>query len=154
VKIKSHRDFLAGWAFMLVGVLFALGGIGRSVGSSEQPGPGFFACSLGLTLAVLGLALLFKSLAIETEGGDPVDPVAWRALLGVVLAVASFGVTVQTVGLVLATLIVVVLASWPGAGRRWTQVLALAGVLAFLGWLVLGVALTVAVPLWPRLGGA
>jgi hypothetical protein len=154
LKIKSLRDFLSGLLFMLMGVLFALGGIGRAVGSAALPGPGFFALAVGLALAGIGLVVLFKSLTIETEAGDPVGPVAWRALLGVVLAVATFAVTVQVAGLVLATALVVLLASPAAAGQRWGDSLMLAGVLMLLGWLILGVALPVAVPMWPQLSRA
>ena len=39
---------------------------------------------------VLGIAVLFKSLTIETEGGDSIGAIAWRPLLVIVGAIVAF----------------------------------------------------------------
>ena len=64
--------------FLVVGVAFAWGSTAYSFGSSARPGPGYFPFGLGVILAILGAIELFKALAIESEGGDPIGGVAWR----------------------------------------------------------------------------
>ena len=53
-------------------------------GTSARPGPGYFPFGLGILQALLGGVVLFKSLTIETEGGDPIGAVAWKPLLIIV----------------------------------------------------------------------
>ena len=84
MKIKSQSDFWAGLMFIVVGVAFAWGATNYSIGSSAQPGPGYFPLGLGVLLAILGAFVLFKSLTIESEGGDPIGTFAWRPLVIIV----------------------------------------------------------------------
>ena len=55
---------------------------------SAHPGAGYFPLGLAILLAILGAIVLFKSLTIETEGGDQVGAFAWRPLLIIVAAIA------------------------------------------------------------------
>ena len=87
MKIKSQRDFLSGLMFMGVGASFAIGAMNYSMGTSARPGAGYFPLILSVILAVLGAIVLFKSLTIETEGGDPVGSIAWRPLIVIVVAI-------------------------------------------------------------------
>ncbi len=75
MKIKSQRDFFSGLMFVAVGVVFAVGATNYSMGSSARPGAGYFPLILSVLMAVLGAIVLFKSLTIETEGGDPIGAV-------------------------------------------------------------------------------
>ena len=78
MKIKSQRDFVSGLMFIVVGVIFAIGATNYSMGSSAKPGAGYFPLILSVIMAILGAIVLFKSLTIETEGGDPIGDIAWR----------------------------------------------------------------------------
>ena len=87
VKIKSQRDFFSGLMFLVVGVVFAVGATNYSMGSSARPGAGYFPLILGAIMAILGAVVLFKSLSIETVGGDPIGSIAWRPLLVIVFEI-------------------------------------------------------------------
>ena len=89
MKIKSQRDFAAGLMFIAIGAGFAIGALNYTFGSSAKPGPAFFPFGLGLLTAVFGAMVLFKSLTIESENGDPIGAIAWRPL--VVLLLRSCG---------------------------------------------------------------
>ena len=80
MKIKSQKDFWSGLMFMAAGLGFAVGATNYSFGTSARPGPGYFPFGLGVLLALLGAVVLFKSLSIETEGGDPVGAIPWGPL--------------------------------------------------------------------------
>ena len=53
-----------------------------------EAGPGYFPFGLGVLLAILGAAVLFKALTIETDGGEPIGAFPWRPLIIILLAVA------------------------------------------------------------------
>ena len=89
--IKSQKDFWSGLLFILVGVSFTWGATHYRFGSSASPGPGYFPFGLGLLLALLGGVVLFKSLTLETDGGNKIGAFAWRPLLVILGAVVLFG---------------------------------------------------------------
>ena len=87
MKIKSQKDFWSGLMFVAAGLGFAVGATNYSFGTSARPGPGYFPFGLGVLLALLGAVVLFKSLSIETEGGDPVGAIPWKPLCLIVFGV-------------------------------------------------------------------
>ena len=72
MKIKSQKDFWSGVMFVVMGVAFAWGATNYNFGSSARPGPGYFPFGLGVLQALLGAFILFESLVIETEDGEPI----------------------------------------------------------------------------------
>ena len=107
MKIKSQRDFFSGLMFVVVGVVFAVGATNYSMGSSAKPGAGYFPLILSVLMAILGAIVLFKSLTIETEGGDPIGSIAWRPLIVIVVAIAVFGLSITRLGMI------VTIPMWP-----------------------------------------
>jgi hypothetical protein len=101
MKIKSEKDFWSGLMFVATGVAFGVGATNYSLGESARPGPGYFPLGLSIVLTVLGAIVLFKSLTIETEGGDPIGTVAWRPLIVIVLAIMVFGIALPRLGMVI-----------------------------------------------------
>jgi hypothetical protein len=98
MKIKSQRDFVSGLVFLGAGIVFAARASHYSMGDSIKPGAGFFPLILSVLMAIVGAIVLFKSLTIETEGGDPIGPVAWLPLVGIIGAVVLFGLAVTWFG--------------------------------------------------------
>src|SRR3982751_5676810 len=100
--------------FIAVGVVFAIGATNYSMGPacpqndpcaaslwarlsqlSAHPGAGYFPLGLAIILAVMGAVVIFKSLTIESEGGDKVGAFAWRPLVIIVIAIAVFGAMLE-----------------------------------------------------------
>ena len=169
MRVKSERDFCSGLVFVVVGVGFAVGATHYGMGPacppqepcaadlwarfaqiSTQPGPGFLPLGLGVLLAFVGAVVLFKSLTIESEGGDPIGAFAWRPLVAVTAAIAGFAALLEPLGLVVSTAVLVCIASRAGAELQWKSMLACAAALTLAAWLVLGWALQLAVPMWPE----
>jgi hypothetical protein len=149
LKIKSQRDFLSGLMFLIVGVVFAVGATNYSMGSSARPGAGYFPLILSVIMAVLGCIVLFKSLTIETEGGDPVGDIAWRPLLVIVASIAVFGWTLPLLGMLAAVPILIVMVSFAGAEFKWTGVIVNSVVLTAFAWFVFVWGLKLTIPLLP-----
>jgi hypothetical protein len=168
LRIKSERDFWAGLMFIAVGVIFAVGATNYSMGPacpandpcaaglwarmsqlSAHPGAGYFPLGLSIILAVLGGFVLFKSLTIETEGGDKVGSFAWKPLLIIVIAIAVFGAMLEPIGLALTVPVLIIISSLAGDEFHWKGVVANAAVLTFGSWVIFVWGLKLTIPVWP-----
>ena len=149
MKIKSQRDFLSGLMFIIVGVVFAVGATNYSMGSSAKPGAGYFPLILSVLMAILGGIVLFKSLTIETEGGDPVGHIAVRPLVVIVVAIAVFGLCINRLGMVATIPILIVITSLAGDEFSWPGVVVNAIVLTVASWAIFILGLKLTIPMWP-----
>ena len=168
MKIKSERDFWSGLMFIAVGIGFAIGATNYSMGApckagepcetslyarftqlSAHPGAGYFPLGLSILLTVLGAIVLFKALTIEVEGGDPVGRIAWRPLVVVVLSISVFGLTIESLGLLLAVPILIGLVSLAGDEFRWKGVVITAVSLTAFAWAVFVWGLKLTMPVLP-----
>ncbi len=152
MKIKSEKDFWSGLMFLVAGIGFAWGALNYSFGSSARPGPGYFPFGLGAILAILGAMILFKSLTVETDGGDRFGAIAWRPLLLIVASVAVFGALVPRLGMFISLPVLVVVASLAGDEFHWGEVLINAAVLTVFSWVIFIWGLGLTIPLWPSIG--
>ncbi len=149
MRIKSQRDFWAGVMFLVVGVGFAWGSTSYSFGSSARPGPGYFPFGLGIILAILGAIELFKALAIESEGGDPIGGIAWRPLLIIIASIVVFGVALPRLGMVITLPLLVIIAALAGDEFKWTEAIINSIVLTVASWVIFIWGLGLIIPLWP-----
>lgn len=149
MKIKSQKDFWSGLMFLVVGGAFAVGALSYHFGTSARPGPAYFPFGLGILMAVLGAIVLFKSLTIEVEGGDPIGDIAWRPLLIVVGAIAVFGLTLPLLGMFIALPLLIAMVSLAGDEFHWLEVGINAIVLTVFSWAVFSKGLGLTLPLMP-----
>ena len=157
MNIKSQKDFFAGLMFLGVGLAFAWGATTYSLGSGARMGPGYFPLMLGVLMAVLGAAITFKSLVVETVGGDKVGKWAWKPLFFIIAANVVFGVMLAGVpalkipafGLIVAIYAVTFIASMAEAGWKVKNTFILATVLAIGSYIAFVMALKLQFPVWP-----
>lgn len=138
--------------FLVVGLSFAYGATEYSMGSAARPGPGYFPMILSVIMAILGAVVIFTSLTIEVEGGDPIGDIAWRPLLVIVGSIVLFGVLLPRLGMILTTPILIIAVSLAGRQFKWTGVLIASAVLTVFCWLVFIKGLALTIPLWPAIG--
>jgi hypothetical protein len=150
VKIKSQRDFWSGLMFVGVGATFAIGATNYSMGTSARPGAGYFPLMLSVIMAILGAIVLFKSLTIESPGGDPVGGIAWKPLLIIVAAIVTFGVLLERLGLFITVPILIIISSLAGDEFRWRGVVVSAVILTLGSWAVFILGLKLTIPILPR----
>lgn len=149
MKIKSEKDFWSGMMFTVVGIVFAVGATNYSMGSGARPGPGYFPLILSVILAILGGVVLFKSLTIETEGGDRIGHIAWRPLLIIVASITVFGAMLPRLGLFVSVPVLIVVVSLAGDEFKWRGVIIAAISLTVFSWLIFVAGLKLTIPLWP-----
>jgi hypothetical protein len=157
VKIKSQKDFYSGIMFMTIGVAFAWGATTYNIGEGARMGPGYFPMMLGILLAALGLFILFESLVVETEDGEPIGAWAWKPLSFIILANLLFGVLLgglPSVGLPAMGMIVAIygltfVSSLAGDAFLLKENIILATVLAIGSYVAFIVLLKLQLQVWP-----
>ncbi len=149
MKIKSQKDFWSGLMFVATGLGFAAGATSYNFGTSARPGPGYFPFGLGILLAVLGAAVLFKSLTVESEGGDPVGAIPWKPLGLITLSIVLFGLALPRLGMILSLPLLILIASLAGDEFRLKEVIINIVILTVFSWAIFIKGLSLVIPLWP-----
>jgi Tripartite tricarboxylate transporter TctB family len=149
MQIKSQRDFWAGLLFIVLGAGFAWGATLYSFGSSARPGPAYFPFGLGVLLALLGAAILFKAVTVDTADGEPFGDVAWRPLLIITCAVLLFAILLPRAGMVISLPVLVIVSALGSKEFTWTAAIVSSVVLTIFSWLVFIKGLGLTIPLWP-----
>jgi len=135
--------------FIVVGVVFANGATFYPMGSSARPGAGYFPLILSVLMAILGGIVLFKSLTIETEGGNPIGHIAWRPLLVIVASIAVFGWALPRLGMFITIPLLVLMVSVAGDEFSWKGVSLNCAVLTAGSWAIFIWGLNLTIPLKP-----
>ena len=143
--------------FVVTGLGFAAGATNYSFGTSARPGPGYFPFGLGILLAVLGLAVIFEALVVETEDGEKVGAIAWKPLGFIIGANLAFGLLlgglpklgIPAFGLVVAIYALVFIASLAGDRFKPKEVAILATILAAFSYFAFIWLLKLQFPVWP-----
>jgi hypothetical protein len=157
VQMKSQRDFFAGLLFMATGVAFAWGATSYTVGSAARMGPGYFPLMLGIVLALLGAFILFESLVVSTEDGEPVGKIAWKPLGFVIGANVAFGILlaglpslgIPAMGLIVGIFALVFIASLAGDRFVAKEAFILSVILSVLSYLAFIKLLNLQFRVWP-----
>ena len=157
MNIKSQKDFFSGLMFMSVGAAFAWGATKYSVGTGARMGPGYFPLMLGVMLAVLGSVITFKSLVVETTGGDKIGSWAWKPLIFIILGNLTFGVLLAglpsiklpAMGMIVGIYVLTFITSMAEPGWKVRNTFILATVLAIGSYMAFVVVLKLQFPVWP-----
>ncbi|MFM7001019.1 MAG: tripartite tricarboxylate transporter TctB family protein [Limnohabitans sp.] len=157
MKIKSQKDFFSGLMFTVVGASFAYGATNYSIGSGGRMGPGYFPLLLGVILAILGSAVMFKALVVETQDGEKIGKWAWKPLFFIIAANLLFGILLgglpsiglPAMGLIAAIFGVTIVSSLAGDTFNLKEVLILSVVLSIGSYLAFIMLLKLQFPVWP-----
>ncbi len=150
--IRDTKDFWSG--VMCMGFALAAIVLGRKypVGTPASMGPGMFPMILGGCLGALGLLCSLRAM----RPGKAVDRIAKiqpRPVLLVLGSVVAYGVALPKLGVVVASMLVVVISRLAAPGFRWVEVTVFGAILTFACVLVFVVGLKMPVPIWPLLLG-
>ena len=117
------------------------------MGSAMVMGPGYFPTVVGGVLVFLGLVIIFRSLWLRSEA---INPWGVRPLILVLGSVVLFALVIQPLGLVLATLLLIVISSLGSMEFRIIEVSILSLVLAAFAAGVFVYGLGLPISLWPH----
>lgn len=144
--ITHPKDFWAGVLFIVLGGLGVGIAFNYAMGSAGRMGPGYFPRWLGSIMIGLGLLLVLRSFRLR---GDAISFPTFRPVLIVLAAVLVFGLTVVKLGLVIATILVVLIASTASHEYRWKESIIAAVILAAFVVLAFRYGLQLQLPTWP-----
>jgi hypothetical protein len=149
--IRHPKDFWSGILFIVLGGAGCLIALDYAFGSAGRMGPGYFPRALGLILATLGAILVLRSFRLQ---GDKVSFPSFQPVLIVLGAVLVFGLVVNWLGLVLATMLLVILSSFASHEFRWKEATIASVALAVFVVIAFRYGLKLQLPTWPTfLGG-
>ncbi len=143
--------------FIVVGGAFALGASTYTIGNGARMGPGYFPLVLGVLLAIIGIAVTFTSMVVETEDGDKVGKFAWKPLFFIIAANLVFGASIgglpliglKPLGLIVGIYLLTYIASHAGEEHNFKEVAVLATILAALSYVAFIMLLKLQFPVWP-----
>ncbi|WP_210489609.1 tripartite tricarboxylate transporter TctB family protein [Microvirga antarctica] len=140
------QDILSGLLFLAIGLIGAVASTAYDIGTARQMGPGYMPVGLFGIMAVIGAIIAIRG---GLQQFTPAPTPALRPLLMVLVATGAFAALIRTGGLFLATLVLVVTASFADHEARLREALIAAAALAIFAALVFSVGLGVPLPLWP-----
>lgn len=118
-----------------------------AVGSAADMGPGYMPRAVALGLLGFGLFFCVRG---ARRAGAAIVPVQARPLLAILAAVGVFALTTQRLGLVIAAVATVVVASFATRESRLVETVLFAALLAGAAVLLFVKVLALPVPVWPR----
>jgi hypothetical protein len=152
-RIRDTKDFWTG--VMCMGFALAAVVLGRRypVGTPAAMGPGMFPLILGSCLGVLGLVCSLRAMR-PGKAVARIEPIQPRPVLLVLGSIVAYGVTLPKLGLVVASMLLVIISRLAVPGIRWLEVTIFGAILTLGCVLVFVVGLKMPVPIWPVfLGG-
>ena len=140
------RDLIAGLALAALGAFVAWYASDHyAIGRVSRMGPGFAPVALGCILTGLGAIIALLALRKAIPPADQL-PFEWRPLLAVLTAVLVFSGLVERLGLVPATVALVMLAALAEKPYKPKRTLLLGLCVSALAWLIFSVGLQMTLP--------
>jgi hypothetical protein len=117
------------------------------IGHAADMGPGYMPRVVALMLMAFGLFFSGRGLWRMRVG---IAPVQWRPLLAILASVGFFALTAERLGLAIASVAAVLLASLATREGRPVETIAFAVVLSGAAVLLFVKLLGLPIPIWPR----
>lgn len=143
----GFADTAAGALFVAFGLAALHFGSGLKAGVAANMGPGYLPRLIAWGLVGFGVAITLNGLR---RGGWRMIDLPIRPTLCISLAVIAFALAIESLGLVVTSVLTVVIAATGQRGMPWRQVPVIALGLAAFCALLFGVALGLPMPIWPR----
>ena len=122
---KALRDYCGGALMLFIG-LGAIGyGISYRMGTLSRMGPGFFPVSLGVILALAGLAIAVRARFAGRDGAAKTLPPEWRGWACIALSIVAFVTFGKYGGLLPATFAIVFISAMGDRDNTWRSALVL-----------------------------
>lgn len=158
MKIGHPKDFWGGVMFIALGAMFAviargIPGVsflqGYTMGTPARMGPAFFPFWLGLLLCALGLLIAFNGMREAGGEGSAFPKFHWKPNFWVLGAVVMFGLIMKPVGMLIAGVLLIIVASYGSAQFQLKRAVILGVILSIFCAMVFVWGLKLPIPLCP-----
>ena len=131
-SVKKTKITIASVAFFWIalGVLLCYGAIRLGVGTASEPGSGFIFFWSGLILVVLSLLAFAESLRDGVEANPAIGALNWRKIVLVLLALLLYAFSLERLGFVLTTFLLLSFLLGLIEDVHWGKSLGIAGAAA------------------------
>jgi putative tricarboxylic transport membrane protein len=147
VRVRNPQDFAAGLFFLAIASFALWVAWGYPVGTAVRMSSGYFPRLLCLLLLVIGAFVSLRALAVD---GPAITRVRLRPVLFVTVAVVVFAYAIQTLGVVLATILLTVTGGYASPRVRFIEMLAAGIVLSVLVIAIFVWGIGLPIPVWPE----
>lgn len=150
-RLIRQQDFTTGLFFLVTGSLFAWGSLSYKIGTAMRMGPGYFPLVLGALLAVIGLFLAARNARVDLtrEESQLIEKPCLRSLLLIGVAMLVFAFSLQSLGLIVATVGLVVVSGIASQAFCWKEIGVLSTSLAAFASIVFSWALGLPLQVFP-----
>lgn len=145
VRIKSPQDFGAAIVFVVIGLAGIYFGTDLRLGTAARMGPGYFPMILSGCIIAIGLIIGGRAIIVS---GPAIERFQLRPIGMLVVAALIFGYAIEEVGLAIAGVAMILVASYAGRGARFKESLILAVLLTIFAIVVFVWALGQSLPVW------
>jgi len=152
VQLLTDKQVLSGLMFMGVAIFGLWVSRDYPIGTTLRMGTGYVPRFLCWALLGLGCLVLAQGLIALRSAAQPAEPVgwAWRAPLFVTASLVVFGLTLETLGLVISIFLLTVVGALASPALRWFETIVAALVLVAVSWAIFVIGLGVTIPVWPE----
>lgn len=133
-RVNAPKDLLAGLIFIVFGIGTFVLAHDYEIGTAVEMGPGYFPATVGLVLALIGVAAIARGVTRKTP--DPITPHRIEPLILVFAGILAFSLLIEKAGLVVASAALIGLACFRRLLVRPLEVLVIYSVLTGFSALV------------------
>jgi hypothetical protein len=150
-KSGNRPDTAFGISLIAIAAIALIEIRGLSSGTASHMGGGYVPRALCVFLLVMGSFYTLRGFLSRRYEAMPA--VAWKSVALVCASIASFALTLETLGLFIATLLMTIFASLAYKERRWVEMIIFAVGMAAFTVVVFITGLKLALPVWPAFFG-
>jgi hypothetical protein len=144
MKKVDIRDIIGGLAVIGCGVFATLYGQRYQIGDLTRMGPGYFPVALGFILIILGVLILLPAFFRQ---GQSIE-IKWAGLVWILSSIVAFSLSMERLGLLIATVISVLLSTMASSLSIATRIV-LSLAIATITYTVFIAALGMNISVWP-----
>jgi hypothetical protein len=122
-RVRNPQDFGAAIVFVLIGAAGLYFANDLAYGTAARMGPGYFPTLLSALIAIIGVVVGFKALAIA---GPSIEPIPLRPVGIIIGCIVGFGYLIEQVGVAIAATALIVVASYARRGVNLKESMLLA----------------------------
>ncbi len=149
-RTLARRDVLAGLMFMGVGVFGLWVSRGYHIGTAIDMGTGYVPRLLCWILVGLGVVIAVQGMLANGALSVSAESSRWRPLVFAPLSILIFAFTIERLGVVIATMLLVAVGALAGRGLRTLEVAVTAIVLILFTVAVFIWGLGLTIRIWPE----
>jgi hypothetical protein len=142
---RNPRDLWTGVIFIAVGLAAIYFVRGHQMGTAMRMGPAYFPTMLGILQVLIGVAVLLRALV---RPGLPLDRFALKKLAWVLGSIVLFGLLLRGMGLIIATIVIVILSAYASEKFHWSTALILAAGIAISSAILFIILLGIPIPIF------